>query len=711
MNKSIKRISSILLATVVSAGITAGSGINSTMNIMAAETSSYSIIGEDSKVFSDIKIGDKDTGVDYTTIHLGSGGEESYGANRIINIVEANLSNTNLSFEVINHGTYTTDEAPLTEVVEGYVDKKKADGKTLLATVNGDWMHWVNGTDAHNMNVGATKNYRVPTGVTIIDGEILNSHITSQEVAYDGPHVFGVTKSNQPVIGLLKVDTTLKINGKDVAVNGINRAPARNAIYIYNERLYDSNYVPSDAYELFVKTDGTNKFRNGEEITGTIEAIYPARTETRSPLKDGYLIITARGDKKIPSLSEFKVGDKVSVTATLRDDIEKNNELWKNVNYALGGHFLLMQDGVPNKGYSTNHSQYPSNIIGFKDDGTVMMAMVTADENGKYHGLKFSQMAEFCQEIGYNTCFLFDGGGSTTMITLEADSYVERACYSDGHIRNTWNSLALFYNETPVCEKQGDLNHIQLPIVMNPTDLKFEAGMAPNFSGANSSKATFTEDTLRLSTSSKSKDPFISLDFSSCEPKINADEYKYLAVKYRTTENAKTNTFKMYLCAGDVTAATEESAVSFTMNTDGAWQTAVIDISSVSKWSGILNSIRLDFFDGEALKGETVEFANWGFTKTKAEADALANDFSARTVLAPELEPIPTEAPTEAPTKAPTEAPAGEPSETNAATDIPAASNTKSGCGSIIGSSLGMIVISGFSAAIVAFARKKSSKK
>ena len=116
-----------------------------------------------------------------------------------------------------------------------------------------------------------------------------------------------------------------------------------------------------------------------------------------------------------------------------------------NCEEAIGGQILVMKDGRINN-QLTSSSQYPTSLIGVKSDGSIMFAMVTADSNNRYVGLRYNQIPSFCQSVGYDTCFMLDGGGSTTMVTLENGTYVERACYADGSIRSVWNGIALVYD-------------------------------------------------------------------------------------------------------------------------------------------------------------------------------------------------------------------------------------------------------------------------
>ena len=74
-------------------------GIFGQSAILDADATRFSFVGEDSNETTNIKLNGKDTGAVYTRVHLGSGGSAGWGANRIINIVEANpKQHPNLSF-------------------------------------------------------------------------------------------------------------------------------------------------------------------------------------------------------------------------------------------------------------------------------------------------------------------------------------------------------------------------------------------------------------------------------------------------------------------------------------------------------------------------------------------------------------------------------------------------------------------------------------
>ena len=438
MLDKIKKINSVKILAIAFAFVMLFITLGQTIayDVQAAP---FSFMGEDSNVTSEIKVNGKSTGVKYTRIHLGEGGSSGYGANRIINIVEADLKNNpKLTFEVINNGTYIKDSNTVPNEVAKYAE----DDKKILAAVNGDWMIKAEGTESY---------YVVPFSPIVIDSEIWCSQRANPEPAADY-YTMCITKDNKVLIDKPTVSVKVKndTKSKTTATTGLNRAPVDNSLNVYNNRLGISNYVTTDAYEVVIKTTTSNKFYHNQPISGKVTKIYPAGTVSRSGLDDNTIILTARGSY-VSKLSErFSVGDMVTLTATM--NCSNNKYDWANCEEALGGQCLVMKNGsISNDLSGASTGQYPTNIIGYKKDGTVMMTMVTADTNGKYEGLNFkTQIAKFCKEIGYDTCFLFDGGGSTTMVTLDENGkYVERACYSDSKIRYVWSTFALVYDETP----------------------------------------------------------------------------------------------------------------------------------------------------------------------------------------------------------------------------------------------------------------------
>lgn len=136
-------------------------------------------------------------------------------------------------------------------------------------------------------------------------------------------------------------------------------------------------------------------------------------------------------------------------------------------------------------------------------------------------------------------------------------------------------------------------------------------------------------DTALTITASASDDPNITLDYSQLDA-LSASTYKYMIITAKTS--ASNTSAKMYLCPGSITSPTEDCATTWTWDNDGLWHEYVIDLSSLSTWSGALNSIRFDYFDGTTAAGSILYLRSIRFTSTKPSAPTVKTDSSTFTV-------------------------------------------------------------------------------
>lgn len=377
---------------------------------------------------------------------------------------EFDLSNTNLSLEVINCGDYMVS----TQTVKSAVENYKENGKTVLAAINGDlWM-----TNVHSGKEMSKAVLKVPRGIMISKGEIWatqqigmeNACATNDERGTTTPPkaAFGVTALNQPLVGSPNITVLLKNErtGLTMSTGGLNRLPAPDSIIIYNHRCYSTNYALDDSYEIEIESDNTAFTLDGT-VTGTIKRIYESGSTTRPAIDKNTIVITARGNKITTIQENFKIGDTVSFKCSI-SDTTGNTALWKTVKEAIGGHIMVLKDGeiYTSLGGST---EYPGAFVGYKDDGTVMFTTLTAAKDGTRLGLNYATGVRFLKDAGYNRVFFLDGGGSATMVTLENGTYTVRSKSSDGQPRAVINALALIWNAEKVCEKQGDTSYIKSP--------------------------------------------------------------------------------------------------------------------------------------------------------------------------------------------------------------------------------------------------------
>ena len=613
----------------------------------SAEDPVGTLSGETDRKVQNVTTADgQDTGVQIHTITLSG----TYG-DREVWVATGDLSNTNLSVEVINGGQYMVSGETMMSASASY--NAAHPGQTVLAAVNGDlWM-----TNVHSNNQVTTKVLKVPRGFTMIDGEIWSTQQIGMEnyVATNGEKgttspdkaSFGITATNQPLVGIPIVDITVKneTKGFSTAADGINRLPAWNSLIVYNYRCNDTNYALSDAYEIEIEVESSAFTLNGK-VSGTVKAIYPANSSTRPTFGEKNIVLTARGNKIDAIKNNFSVGDTVSFDLTLTDKLG-NTELWQTVEDAIGGHMIVLNDGKifsPNG----NNSEYPTTLIGYKDDGKVMMLTINAQESGKYLGLNFTKGVQFCQELGYNSVFYMDGGGSATFVSMEegesGTTYVARNKGSDpkkddaGNVigssqRAVINGIGFVWNETPVCEAQGSLDHIEYPLFdYGDISTEYVCGeLMAEFMGGHNAVDTYYDAeaggmVVKLNTNSN--DPYAAFDMTSLG-QISADEYKYIVLRVktdRTTVNSSTSAI-FYAC-GNTMGAVGGQTVWFEIPKGDQWNWIIIDMNKKPGWAGKINNFRFDIFDGPTIeKGLSVTYAVLAFAKTKEDAQKLTEGY------------------------------------------------------------------------------------
>ncbi|MBQ4065622.1 MAG: hypothetical protein IJD10_05935, partial [Clostridia bacterium] len=226
-----------------------------------AATTSGTFTNEVSRTTNEITLtnGTK-TGVMWTQAKING---DYYGnKDLIVNIAEFDLANTNLSVEVLNHGTYLVNRTTSLKT-EMTKYNNAHPGQTVLAAVNGDLFM----TSSHS-NTNVTKSVlAVSRGIMIIDGEIWATQQTTQEniaatgfdagKPVDEKNAFGVTNTNQPIVGAPMFTINMTVNGQTIKTDGLNRLPATDSITVYNHRVNSSNYALNDSYEIELEVVGS----------------------------------------------------------------------------------------------------------------------------------------------------------------------------------------------------------------------------------------------------------------------------------------------------------------------------------------------------------------------------------------------------------------------------------------------------------------------
>ena len=573
------------------------------------------ITGETSRTVEALTLSDGTrTGVELTTVNFTG----YYGTNKVLHAAECDLSNTHLSVDVFNCGTYLVSKK---KVAAAAADLSQ-NGKTVLAAVNGDlWMISSYG------NASAT--LAVSRGAMLIDREIWATQEIESEAGIGGvKDAFGITSQNQPIVGSPEFSIQLSDSARGISVSadGLNRLPADNSVIIYNNRVNSSNYALTDSYEIELES-ASPAFTLSGTVTAKVKAIYESGSTSRPSIGANTILITARGTR-ISEVSGLRVGDTVTFTASVYDHYN-NTDLWYDAVDVISGHKMVLCEGA-DISPDTSTSEYPTAFIGINDSGKVLLATVSASKNGVYKGLRFSQAKQFCREMGYNSVFYLDGGGSTTMVTLKDGAYSVRNCTSDGSPRSVINGVAITWNTAPVCEQQGSLNYIRkqtsLPqesgafidgaLLCDVTSYKNHVSLRPH-----------SVSVAEVKTAKATNDPFFAIDYSGFAP-ADASEYKAVVVKFKPDGRMTgTSNLGLFYACGNDTGFSSARYVSKAFENNGEWQYAVFQTVGLSGWSGNINSLRIDLYDSETVPyGYTAEIGFVALCRSFAEMKSVCSD-------------------------------------------------------------------------------------
>lgn len=429
---------------------------------LSASAAPASLTGSVKTDSAPIRVNGVDTGAILTQYHLQSGSKYSTAADGLVSVVELTLSDT-LTMAVLNGGDYTWTKDTMGNNAVAY-NSAHADG-TVIAAINGDpWIvhHSDYDGDGKAATGKAVKQVTVSRGTMIIGGELWASHQINDENnlarednaergtgASRGP-VFGIKADGTAMIGQPSISVSIKNVTTDVNVSGdgINRLPAPNSIILYNQRCGTESFAYEDAYEIYLECSDS-AFRLGKATTGTVVAVFASGdTAERPAITERTLVISARGSSIRRVTDKFKVGDSISVTPDVYVDGMNSAQKteWAHVTEAMAGFFTLVQNGVQT-GQPGNATHYPTCILGLKKDGTVVMVSTTATVDGTRNACQMKDLPALCRELDLYTAILMDGGGSTTMVTLEGTSYVRRSSAVDGKnsIRSVIHGMGVVY--------------------------------------------------------------------------------------------------------------------------------------------------------------------------------------------------------------------------------------------------------------------------
>ena len=136
-------------------------------------------------------------------------------------------------------------------------------------------------------------------------------------------------------------------------------------------------------------------------------------------------------------------------------------------------------------------------------------------------------------------------------------------------------------------------------------------------------------DVLRMEVKEDTNDPFAFFHagrlLKDHDIVLDASEYKYMVILYRAGTANNTTRMNLYLCAGNITGATEACNQGVTLQNDGRWHYLLVDLTQRENWDGIINGWRFDYISGNSDAGDYVDFASVQFFRTSEAAKRAAS--------------------------------------------------------------------------------------
>ncbi len=609
--KVLKKLSSVLLAGLIAAQ-TLLTGAITTTGVDSYYTGIPTIDGETSRTVDYIY-----DGVTRTDFVLGTSSKYSnHGGEQRFSTLEFDPAQDDLYLEVTG-GTYISSQVKTSTAVTNYNNTHASDGKKAIAATNGDLWLMVNNrifTSGTKQNV--TKGYIVPMGFAMYGGEL----ICTQDLTSNASYSFGVAADGTALIGELQpnIKATNQTTGTSITVDGINRTPEDGYLVMYTDKGFASNHSMNDAYEVIIDCDYDYTVNAGETITGKVTKITKPGG-TKYNCTTNRIILTARGDDKIALLSDYSIGDTVSVKVDIKD-LNGNTDKWYTVKDCVSGHFPHVINGVATEWPSGQNYAYPATIVGVKEDGNVIILTSYGRQTSTYsEGLWIGEMPKLLVEMGVKDAFMLDGGGSAAMVCENSSGAYEltgKTCDNNSSVLGTERSVVNNIILAVGPSKSG----------VGTTDITFSSDYANVITrNENNVNISAQNDGSLNVTATDYKNPSFYLDLLGG---TSASTYKYMVIE-GTPTNTEGGSFTLgiYPSAGRALDLSMSNNTKLTFNCDGTLQRKMVNLSTLDGWTGRMNFIRMDLFDdtGIANMGEGFNITRVKFFSSSSSATSYLN--------------------------------------------------------------------------------------
>lgn len=272
------------------------------------------------------------------------------------------------------------------------------------------------------------------TGVTISSGEYLKTHVQAGHFTLG----FRNDGSTEQLVEITDLSSkpTLTIyddNGSILYhdfVQKVNEKPAQNetaVFYINRTGDFQSGFIPMDVNDVYLAHYAPTA------VTVTPGYFYGKGKITDKVTQKRELTL---GEFAVSSL-DSTVASYLKVGAMIRVQYEFTSEQTQGIESFIGYPTKIMLDSVyqGNNADDFHYSRHPRTMIGQKEDGTIVMAVVDGRQPtiGRY-GACTAEMSAIMTHYGCVDAWNLDGGGSSTLIIRKQDGWKLTNPYNDSEL-------------------------------------------------------------------------------------------------------------------------------------------------------------------------------------------------------------------------------------------------------------------------------------
>jgi len=297
-------------------------------------------------------------------------------------------------------------------------------GVSIIGGINGDFYYVETG---------------IPIGLLIQDGRLVSYSNTKW-------NAIGFNRDGSVVIDSPNIEMSFLHNGKQYTFSNMNKTQSDWGPY-----LYTSDFGPNTASTVPSIEVVLDMLYGEVKVGGAIIAkVTDIKLDAKAtPIGANQLVLSARNGKQGYSvLSQFRKGDEVTF---IFNDVENK---WSNVEQAIGGEKILINNGAIVSGLSTTNTG-PATAVGVKANGEVVFFQCDG-RSTLSQGVSSLEVAQFLHREGCIKAIQLDGGGSSAIIARRPGQSSPGLLNtpSDGSERANSNGL-LLVSKASIAIKEG----------------------------------------------------------------------------------------------------------------------------------------------------------------------------------------------------------------------------------------------------------------